>query len=135
MSLEFRQVTAEDLNEQLRLVVEERLREVLTGRRPGHCMRVGDLDSEVMLQAARNLRAALGAKAQIHVLAREPRNEDPLLITSSKLVELRNPPAEGQQRPPLLVFVPNDLRTAAEDSFAEATFEQVSIADAFPRLR
>ena len=33
------------------------------------------------------------------------------------------------------VFVPNDLRTSAEDSFAEATFEQISVADAFPRLR
>jgi hypothetical protein len=88
-----------------------------------------------MLEVARNLRATLGDAAQIHVLSRESRNDDPLLITSSKLVELRNPPAEGKQRPPLLVFVPNDLRTSAEDSFAEATFEQISVADAFSRMR
>ena len=135
MSQEFRRVTDQDLNEQLRLVVEERLREVIMSRQPGHCMRVGDLDSAVMLEAARNLRTALGSSAHVHVLAREARQDDPLLITSSKLVELRNPPSEGEQRPPLLVFVPNDLRTAAEDSFAEATFEQVSVADAYPRLR
>lgn len=135
MSQEFRRVTAEDVNEHLRLVVEERLQEVIAGRHPGHCMRVGDLDTAVMLEVARKLRATVGAAAQIHVLSREARNDDPLLITSSKLVELRNPPAEGEQRPPLLVFVPNDLRTSAEDSFAEATFEQISVADAFPQLR
>ena len=135
MSQEFRRVTSEDVNEQLRLVVEERLREIIAERQPGHCMRVGDLDTAVMLEVARNLRSTLGGAAQIHVLSRESRNGDPLLITSSKLVELRNPPAEGEQRPPLLVFVPNDLRTSAEDSFAEATFEQISVADAFPRLR
>ena len=50
-------------------------------------------------------------------------------------MELRNPPSDGEQRPPLLVFVPNDLRTSAECLFAEATFEQISVAGAFPRLR
>lgn len=135
MSQDFRRVKTEDVNEQLRLVVEERLREIIAHRQPGHCMRVGDLDTTVMLEAARNLRSALGVSAQVHVLSRQSSNDDPLLISSSKLVELRNPPAEGEQRPPLLVFVPNDLRTSAEDSFAEATFEQISVVDSFPRLR
>jgi hypothetical protein len=135
MSQEFRRVTIEDVNEQLRLLVEERLREIIASRHPGHCMRVGDLDTAVMLEVARKLRSALGATAQVHVLSRQSTNDDPLLISSSKLVELRNPLAEGEQRPPLLVFVPSDLRTSAEDSFAEATFEQISVADTFPRLR
>jgi len=135
VSQEFRRVSTDDVNEHLRIVVEERLQEIIASRHPGHCMRVGDLDTAVMLEVARKLRATLGTAAQIHVLSRESRNDDPLLITSSKLVELRNPPSEGEQRPPLLVFVPNDLRTSAEDSFAEATFEQISIADAFPKLR
>jgi len=47
MSQEFRHVTTEDVNEQLRLVVEERLREIISARHPGHCMRVGDLDTVV----------------------------------------------------------------------------------------
>lgn len=134
MSQEFRRVTTEEVNDQLRLVIEERLREVIAAHQPGHCMRVWDLDPAVMLEAARNLRAEFGSRAQVYVLAHEAKSDAPLLITSSKLVELRNPLADGDQRPPLLVFVPNDLRTAAEDSFAEATFEQVSVADAFPRL-
>jgi len=135
MSQDFRRVTPADVNAELQRIIEERLQAVLATRQPGHCMRVGDLDTAVMLEVARNLRQTVGTAAQVHVLAREVRNGDPLLITSSKLVELRNPFAEGQLRSPLLVFVPNDLRTAAEDSFAEATFEQVSIADTFFLLR
>ena len=135
MSQEFRRVTNDDLNEQLRVVVEERLMEVITDRQPGHCMKVSDLDKGVMESVARSMRETLGTAAQVHVLSGDTRNDDPLFISSSKLVELRNPPTENEQRPALLVFVPNDLRTAAEDSFAEATFEQVTISDAYDRLR
>ncbi len=135
MSQEFRRVTLDDLNEQLRVVVEERLMAVVTVKQPGHCMKVSDLDKGVMESVARSLRATLGSAVQVHVLSGDMRNDDPLFISSSKLVELRNPPAQDEQRAPLLVFVPNDLRTAAEDSFAEATFEQVSISDAYDRLR
>ena len=135
MSQEFRRISSADLNDHLRVVVEERLHDIIVTRQPGHCMRVGDLDSALMMSVGRNLATALGASAQVHVLSRDVQSEDPLTITSSKLVELRNVPADGVQRPPLLVFVPNDLRTAAEDSFAEATFEQISIADCFSLLR
>ena len=135
MSQDFRQVKPEDVNAELQQVIQERLLALLQARQPGHCMRVGDLDTVVMLEVARKLREQVGSSAQVHVLAREVHNGDSLLITSSKLVELRNPLADDHLRPPLLVFVPNDLRTAAEDSFAEATFEQVPIAYAFTLLR
>lgn len=134
MSQDFRRITDDDVNEQLRIIVEDSLRDLLSKRQLGHCMRVGDLDRAVMLTVARNLRNELGASAQIHVLSNVPPTGDALLISSSKLVELRNPHVDGTLRPPLLVFVPNDLRTSAEDSFAEATFEQVSIADVYPKL-
>ena len=135
MSQDFRRVSAQHVNEHLRLVVEEQLTEILAARQPGQCMKVGDLDAALMLDVGRRLSEALGTAAHVHVLSRQAKGDDPLLITSSKLVELRNPPGDGEQRPPLLVFVPNDLRTSAEDSFAEATFEQISVADSFPRLR
>ncbi|MEO6034762.1 MAG: ATP-binding protein [Verrucomicrobiota bacterium] len=135
MSQDFRRATTGDVNAELQRVIEEQLQAVLAERQPGHCMRVGDLDTAVMMEVARSLRLKVGQGAQVHVLSRDPRNNDALLITSSKLVELRNPSADGQLRPPLLVFVPNDLRTSAEDSFAEATFEQVSVADTFEQLR
>lgn len=98
-------------------------------------MRVGDLDPSFMLDVAVALRSQLGSAAQVHVLSRDVHPDDDIRVTSSKLVELRNPLASGAQRPPLLVFVPNDLRTAAEDSFAEATFEQVSVASSYARLQ
>ena len=135
MSQDFHRVDTADVNAELQKLVEERLLAVLATRQPGHCMRVGDLDAGVMLAVARNLKQKVGASAQVHVLARASEAGDPLLITSSKLVELRNPLAEGELRPPLLVFVPNDLRTAAEDSFGEATFQQISVADAFTQIR
>src|SRR5690349_12539763 len=135
MSQDFRRVSTADVNSELEKLIEELLLEILTTRQPGHCMRVGDLEADVMLEVARNLKQKVGNSAQIHVLAKASSNGDPLLITSSKLVELRNPSAEGALRPPLLVFVPNDLRTAAEDSFGEATFQQISVADAFTKLR
>ena len=135
MSQDFRRVTNADVNAELQRIIVERLLAVIADRAPGHCMRVGDLDTVVMLAVARNLRQSVGAAAQVHVLSSATQKDDALLITSSKLVELRNPLAGGELRPPLLVFVPNDLRTAAEDSFAEATFEQVSVADTFKLLR
>ena len=60
MSQEFRRVSSEDVNEQLRLVVEEQLHKILVARQPGHCMKVGDLDTTLMLDVARKLRETLG---------------------------------------------------------------------------
>ena len=48
-------------------------------------------------------------------------------MSSTKLVELRNPHADGTLRQPLLVFVPSEVRASAEDSFGVATFEEVSV--------
>ena len=55
-------------------------------------------------------------------------------VTSTKLVELRNPDAAGQQRPPLLVFVPPGTHASAEDSFGIATFEEVPLGDVYADL-
>jgi hypothetical protein len=57
-----------------------------------------------------------------------------MAVSSTKLVELRNPLPNDELRPPLLVFVPNDLRASAEDSFGVATFEEVSIDGAYAEL-
>lgn len=134
MSQNFRPATTADINIELQGIIGEELRAVLASRQPGHCMRVGDLDTGIMLEVARNLRQAMDTTAQVYVLSRDASNADPLLITSSKLVELRNPLPDGLLRPPLLIFVPNDLRTAAEDSFGEPTFAQVSLAQTFQLL-
>ena len=74
MSQEFRRISPADVNTELQKVIEERLLAVLQTRQPGHCMRVGDLDTEVMLEIAANLCRQVGAAAQVHVLSRENRN-------------------------------------------------------------
>ncbi|MCX6874988.1 MAG: hypothetical protein NTW21_14445 [Verrucomicrobia bacterium] len=101
----FHKVSSQDLNQNLKPVIETFLADLVRQREPGHCMRVGNLDSELMVGIATGLAATFGQAAQIHVLTSRERTADsPLFIGSSKLIELRNPTADGSQRPPLLVF-------------------------------
>lgn len=58
----------------------------------------------------------------------------PFRVTSTKLVELRNPNANGELRQPLLVFIPTSLRTSAEDSFGVATFEELAFTSIYGDL-
>ena len=135
MNTAFRKVLPSDIDEHIKPILIDLLRTQLSFRQPGHCMRVGDLSTALMEDIARSLASQTGNQAQVHVLtSAEHGQASPLFITSSKLVELRNPLGDGRLRPPLLVFVPNDLRTSAEDSFAEATFERIDISEAYPIL-
>jgi outer membrane biosynthesis protein TonB len=127
-------VSMADLNLALGEVLEVHLHQLVQSRRAGHCMRVSDLDRALMVEIGHKLAKALGDAAQVHMLSTEKQPDDPLFITSTKLVELRNPLPDGTQRPPLIVFVPNDLKASAEDSFGEATFESVALNDAYDRL-
>lgn len=135
MSQEFKPVARGDLNAALQEVLVDRLTALLKTRGPGHCMKLSDLDDDVMLAVAERLRHAVDGDAQVYVLTGDSKSDDSLRISGSKLVEFRNPLPNGKLRPPLMVFVPNELKTAWEDSFAEATFEQLSVADAYQRLR
>jgi len=135
MSQGLRELTSQELNVALESVLLPKLSKVLAARDLGHCMRVTDLDRELMIRLAGGLRAAVPS-ANVVVLADDAlRTQAPdLAVTSTKLVELRNPLPNDELRPPLLVFVPNDLRASAEDSFGVATFEEVSIDGAYAEL-
>lgn len=104
-------------------------------RQQGHCMRVSDLDERLAVGLAVKLRANF-PESQIYVLSDTGSREIPreLAVSSTKLVELRNPFPDGALRPPLLVFLPPNLRTSAEDSFGIATFEQLSIRNPYEGL-
>ena len=135
MSQGLRELTSQELNAALESVLLPRLSNLLAARDLGHCMRVTDLDLELMIRLAGGLRAAVPsanvvvlADDRLHALAPN------LAVSSTKLVELRNPLPNDELRPPLLVFVPNDLRASAEDSFGVATFEEVSIDGAYAEL-
>jgi DNA phosphorothioation-dependent restriction protein DptH len=127
-------LTAEDVATELELALLAGLTAHLRERGPGHCARVCDLDRGLMLRLCRSLRSQV-ATAQVFVLRSDADAPvEDLTVTSTKLVELRNPLADGTQRPPLLVFVPNDLRVPSEDSFGTATFEQVGVGNVYREL-
>ncbi|MCC2523579.1 methylation-associated defense system ATP-binding protein MAD8 [Vibrio coralliilyticus] len=105
-----------------------KLTDVLSTRGVGHCMKVVDLETDLMLELAETLVKA-GGNYQVVVLS--DTGNEAYSVTSTKLVELRNPDKHGLLRAPLLVFVPNDIKTSSEDSFGEATFEQIDVSDAY----
>lgn len=135
MSQGFRTLQPHDLAAELERELVPRLVELLRSRANGHCMRVTDLDRELMVRLCGRLRAET-PETQIVILGNGHSVTPPnLTVTSTKLVELRNPLPDGGLRPPLLVFIPNDLRASAEDSFGVATFEDVPAGDVYARLR
>ncbi len=135
MTQGLQEVTAADLAKELEKILTAELVERLCTKAPGHCMRVGDLDSGLMQAVCARLRSEVPG-SQVFVLGGNGKAEMPsdLFVTSTKLVELRNPASDGSLRPPLMVFVPNELRTSSEDSFGVATFEDVSVRNVYERL-
>ena len=112
-----------------------RLKAELESRSAGHCMRLSSLSKNLMVRLCSKLRAEVAA-SEVAILwdsGSEPL-PDNLGISATKLVELRNPLPNGELRPPLLVFIPNDLRTSAEDSFGVATFEDIKIGDIYQEV-
>ncbi|MDE0460496.1 MAG: hypothetical protein OXI15_24690 [Chromatiales bacterium] len=135
MSDVFRAIHARDVAGSIEEVLLPRLTEALRDRVPGHCMRVSDLDSDLMGALAKALRSQ-ATEANVHVLTDDVVTpDDDLYISSTKLVELRNPLPDGTLRPPLCVFLPANLRTSAEDSFGSATFEEYPVGDIYDALR
>ena len=136
MSQGLREIQPYDLAAELERVLLPKLVELLKSRAPGHCMRVTDLDADLMARLCGRLRAEV-PDSEVIILGNGPTTRTPaeLTVSSTKLVELRNPLADGTQRPPLLVFIPNDIRAAAEDSFGVATFEDVRLGDVYGELK
>ncbi|HEX5495585.1 MAG TPA: hypothetical protein VFX70_13530 [Mycobacteriales bacterium] len=128
-----RELLAADLDAALERLLTPYLGTVVAHRQPGHCMRVSDLPAAVAERVCRRLRTA-GVAAEVHVLAGADQMAGGVTVTSTKLVELRNPAGDGTQRPPLLVFVPPGSRASAEDSFGVATFEEVDLGDVYAEL-
>ncbi|GAA1275991.1 hypothetical protein GCM10009609_43730 [Pseudonocardia aurantiaca] len=122
--------------DELAVALEEhlapRLASLIGRHGPGHCMRCDDLDVELATRLCRRLRSSTGA--QVHVLGRHPDVAEDVAASSTKIVELRNPAAGDELRPPLLVFVPPGARASAEDSFGVATFEQVTFGAVYETL-
>lgn len=135
MTQGLRELTSQELNAAMESVLLPRLAAVLGKREAGHCMRVTDLDRDLMVRLCGGLRSLVPGATVVVLADKALRQSAPdIAVSSTKLVELRNPLPNDELRPPLLVFVPNDLRASAEDSFGIATFEDVSIDGAYREL-
>lgn len=135
MNQGIQELQQKQLTQALEELLLPRLRDIVTSRDKGHCMRVADLDSDLMTVLTRSLRRKL-PEAQIFILQSNGKTtqEPDLYISSTKLVELRNPLPSGSLRSPLLVFLPSNLQTNAEDSFNVASFEEISVTDVYQQL-
>ena len=134
MSSGFRALPNADLTRAVEELLLPRLAGALREKVAGHCMRVTDLDRDLMVALAKGLRKEAPG-ANVYVLADGSPSADNLYVSSTKLVELRNPLVDGSLRPPLCVFLPANLRTSAEDSFGRATFEEFPVGDSYQALR
>ena len=123
------------LNTALQELLFPRLADQLRSRQAGHCMRVSDLDEGLAVDLCKRLRSEI-PNTQAYILSDSNSRSIPtgFAVTSTKLVELRNPLPDGTLRAPLLIFLPPNLRTSAEDSFGVATFEQLSLPDPYGEL-
>lgn len=130
-----RELQQAELTLELENVAVPLLVEKLRSRAAGHCMRVADLDTDLMVRLCARLRAELPKTTVVVLTDGRVMVPAELSVTSTKLVELRNPLPDGTLRQPLLAFVPNDVRASAEDSFGVATFEEVSVDGLYTLLR
>ena len=133
MSNAFTKLSQDKLNAAVAGLLCPRIEAILGDRGPGHCMRVTDLDDNVMESVCKELRRTRPDR-NIFILGSHDQEGQPFRVTSTKLVELRNPDANGELRQPLLVFIPTSLRTSAEDSFGVATFEELTFTAIYEDL-
>ncbi|NTX13535.1 ATP-binding protein [Myxococcus sp. CA056] len=134
MSAGFQELSSTQLTNELENVAVPLLVEQLRTRVTGHCMRVSDLDAELMTRLCARLRAELPNTTVVVLTDGKLPIPAELAVSSTKLVELRNTHADGSLRQPLLVFVPSEVRASAEDSFGVATFEEVSVTGLYEAL-
>ena len=98
----------------------EEYRDQLENVKEGHCMKVVGLPSDVLEELFRRLQT-LQTSLKIFILSED--KEGPQYISATKLIELRNDLTQS-----ILILIPVNVSTAAEDSYGNATFKELSIA-------
>lgn len=94
----------------------------------GHCMKVTGLSMDVLRSLYKRL-SDLETDTQMYILTEDEELEGPEYISPSKLIELRNDLTIS-----VLVLIPVNSFTSAEDSYGNATFRDLSINDFDLRL-
>ena len=93
----------------------------LKAAKPGHCMKITGLalkELRVLLPLLRPLNENL----EVYILSEIEKGNE--FIHATKLIEMRNNPDKA-----VLILVPSNSRTSAEDSYGDATFQNLSAAD------
>ena len=93
----------------------------LKSAKPGHCMKITGLamkELRVLLPLLRPLNSGM----EVYILSETDKGEE--FIHATKLIELRNNPDKS-----VLILVPSNSRTSAEDSYGDATFQNLSVAE------
>lgn len=105
-------------NKFLALFIEEYKYELMQ-ETPGYCMKVTGLSLD-KLEQLYPLIKALNPSLELYILSENQSGDR--YITPTKLIELRN-----DLNITLLVLIPVNSRTSAEDSYGDATFKDLSI--------
>lgn len=112
--------------EKLLTLIVENYREVLKNAKPGHCMKVTGLALEELKKLLPLVRE-VNPNILTYILSDNETGQD--YIHATKLIELRN-----SNESPLLVLIPINSNTSAEDSYGDATFQDLSVKDLQPKL-
>ena len=93
----------------------------LKAAKPGHCMKITGLALKE-LRVLLPLLRPLNSEMEVYILSETEKGEE--FIHATKLIELRNNPDKA-----VLILVPSNSRTSAEDSYGDATFQNLSVAE------
>lgn len=94
--------------------------------KPGHCMKITGLGNEQLVPLWKIITTQF---KNLDTYIVDETLQGDYYISATKLIELRN-----QQKNPLLILVPSNSRTAAEDSYGNATFKEISLERVEPIL-
>lgn len=108
-------------------LIIELYREELHQAKPGHCMKITGMGNDEMLLLGEALTAEFH---NLDTFIVSTGNVETPYISATKLIEYRN-----QQKKALLVLIPSNSRTAAEDSYGNATFKEISLEPVENELR
>jgi DNA phosphorothioation-dependent restriction protein DptH len=86
---------------------------------PGHCMKITGLGFSELEYLWSRVKEEF-PEINVFIISNLPDNDK--CISASKLIEYRN-----QESSPLLILIPSNSRTAAEDSYGNATFKEISL--------
>ncbi|MFT3738470.1 MAG: hypothetical protein QM786_06910 [Breznakibacter sp.] len=101
------------------LIIEKHSYDFLNAK-PGHCMKITGLGEDELLELWSKL--SVDYKTMNTFVLSDNHKDDSRYISATKLIEYRN-----QDSTPLLILIPANSRTAAEDSYGNATFKELRI--------